>query len=87
MDYKNQIQMMKDLYTMQGELLDFCEECIKHIFTDEKRQRRALLAFEEGIQGIEYNGCIQGLCCIISNLENEDKRMEECKKEQADKNK
>lgn len=55
--------------TLQNELYDFCIECLEHIYPDEMDQICVKSDFEEGIEAMEYNGCIQGLAIIRANNE------------------
>jgi len=61
---------LRSSMNMEEELYEFCVDAVKHIYKDdEAKQRYAVARFEEGVDFFDYNGCIQGLSCLISVVE------------------
>ncbi len=59
-------KILADSIRMEQELYDFCIECLGKLYGEDAQEY--INRFEEGLGFFEYNGCIQSLCCIESNI-------------------
>lgn len=72
---------LKDALSREQELIDFCKEAIKEIFGDDAHEAQCM--FDSFLEYFDDNGCIQGICCIKSNIENNKERSKKYREEQA----
>lgn len=68
-------EVLKDCIELEIELLDFVDECLKDIFKEDYES--AKWRFEEEVECIHSNGCLQSLQYIRSQIEADKKRSAE----------
>lgn len=73
--------VLMDSLTMEKELFEFCIECLTKIYGE--HTEKAIALFKEGVDGIDYCGCIQSLRCIDSQLNKQLENMKAYKDTQA----
>jgi hypothetical protein len=59
-------KVLKDQLTLELELIELIEECLKEIFPNERDQ--AINLFRCNLASMEDFGCLQSLCCIRNNI-------------------
>ncbi len=66
MDNKKLKNLLRETLEIEDQLYDFCIECLNKIYGD--NAKIAINQFEEGYNSYDWNGCIQSLDCIDSNV-------------------
>lgn len=70
---KHTYEFIREMLERNENLVEFAEECIKHIFGEDARQ--ALIEFHENYDKIEQ-GCVLSLHCMLKNARKQIKESE-----------
>ncbi len=70
---KEMKKMLTQAWDLEEGLMEFCHDCLKEIYGDDSDVANSI--FDEGVEWLEHNGCIQPFSIVKQ-------RMEKIKKEQ-----
>lgn len=81
MNTKTVTKALKEALVFNEELLDFIDQCLKDIFKGEYDFAKS--EFEQSIDCLEYNGCLQSLQLIKDNVKNHQDNVVKWSKQKA----
>jgi hypothetical protein len=61
-------KLLRDQLSLELELIEFIEECIKEIFPNDNERKQAINQFKGNLENMDEYGCIQSLSCIRRNI-------------------
>lgn len=68
MPTQNLKKLLRDQLTLEMELIELIEDCLKEIFKVPAEQRHVLSLFRENIENMDDWGCVQSLNSLRHNI-------------------